>query len=101
MLQLFSQSDAVNEYLSIEPNEKFPQGFIAVWEIYTKEPQENNSFRFNYLLYTFTLTVDVDVKEKAIHLKTKNFSRSARVPEGEKIFDPRCSQVKIGKLADL
>lgn len=101
MLQLFPQSDVVNEYLSIEPNEKFSQGFIAVWKMYTKEPKENNSFKFNYSLYTFTLTVDVDEKEKAVHLKTKNFSRTARVPEGEKVFDPWYSQVKIGKLADL
>ncbi len=101
MLDLFPQSGEVNQNLSIEMNDKFPQGFTAVWKMYTKEPQENNSFRFNYFLYTFTLTVDVDIKEKAVHLKTKNFSKSARVPEGEKVFDPWYSQVKIGKLADL
>ncbi len=101
MLDLFPQSGEVNQNLSIEMNDKFPQGFTAVWKMYTKEPQENNSFRFNFFLYTFTLTVDVDVKEKAVHLKTKNFSKSARVPEGEMVFDPWYSQVKIGELADL
>jgi len=48
ILNLFPQSGEVNQYLSIETNDKFPRGFTAAWKMYTKEPQENNSFRFNF-----------------------------------------------------
>ena len=101
MLDFIPKSGTVNQDLSIETNEKYPQGFSAVWKMYTKEPKENNSFKFNYSLSTFTLNVNVDVQERAVYLKTKNFSKTTRVPEGEKVYDIWYGQVKIGELADL
>ncbi len=101
LLQLLPQKGNINQHLSIELNEKFPLGFVAVWEMYTKEHQENNSFKFDYFLFTFTLSVDIDPQEKVVHLKTKEFSKSVRVPEGEQVYSPWYGQVRIGNWEDV
>ena len=101
LLQLFPQKGEVNPQLAIEPNEKYPFGFVATWKMYTKERQENNSFKFDYFQFTFTVDVDIDPKEKIVHLKAKEFSKSARVPDGEPVYEPWYGQVRIGQWEDV
>lgn len=101
LLELLPIEGEVNNCLTIATNEKFPAGFLAIWKMYAKERQEDNSFRFNYVQVTYTFNVDVDPSERAVHLKARNFMKSARIPEGEKVYYPWYSQVKIGKLSDL
>ncbi len=48
-----------------------------------------------------TVNVDIDLNEKAVHFKEKHFMKSARVPEGEPVFDPWYSAVRIGELASI
>ncbi len=100
LLVFLPQKDGINDCLTIEANENFPQGFLAVWKIYAKERQEDSS-RYRYVQVIYTFNVDIDPSEKAVHLKAKSMIKTARIPEGEKIYYPWYSQVKIGKLEDL
>ncbi len=101
LLELFPKEGEVNCHLTIELNEKFPQGFLAVWKFYTRQRKENNSFKYDHFQVTHTINVDIDLNEKAVHFKEKHFMKSARVPEGEPVFDPWYSAVRIGELASI
>ena len=100
ILEFFPSEGEVNPFLTIEKNEKSPDGFLAVWKFYSRERDiENNNYY--KCLVTHTVRVDIDPQKKAVTLKNKHFTRSARVPRGETIYDPWHKQVKIGKLPDL
>jgi hypothetical protein len=51
LLALFPSDGPVNEHLSIEENEKSPDGFSAVWQMYIKEILQlfsNPRYRYRY-----------------------------------------------------
>ena len=100
LLAFFPSQGEVNPFLSIEPNKKSPQGFSAVWKFYSRESDMDNMGKVKCQV-THTIAVDIDPDEKFVRFHTKHFTKTARIPRGEMIYEPWHRQVKIGKLADL
>ena len=98
---LFPSEGEVNAHLSIEKNEKSPEGFNAVWRMYIKESDAEDTFRYHYYMLTHKLSVDIDPQEKAVRFKISQNKKSARVAQGETVYDPWYGQVKVGELQDL
>lgn len=100
LLELLPSQGEVNQFLSIEPNKKSPDGFSAVWQFYSRE-QDMDNMGYMKCQITHSINVNIDPNEKSVRFKTRHFAKSARIPKGEMIYEPWHRQVKIGKLADL
>lgn len=101
LLELFPSEGDVNAHLDIEKNESSSEGFNAVWRMYIKESDSEDAFRYHYYMLTHTLSVDIDPSEHAVRFKVSQNRKSARVPQGEQVYDPWYAQVKVGKLDEL
>lgn len=100
LLELFPSEGEVNSFLTIEANKKSQDGFSAVWKFYSKESDMDN-MGYKKCQVTHTVNVEIDPAEKAVHLKSKHFSKTTRIPKGETIHFPWQKYVNIGKLPDL
>ncbi len=101
LLALLPSQGEVNKHLKIETHDKFPEGFKAVWQMYIKEQDDEDSFKYHTSLLTHTLSAEIDPKEKSARFKVSQNKKSARVPEGEPVYDPWYGQVKAGPLEEL
>jgi hypothetical protein len=101
LLALLPSQGEVNKHLRIEKHDKFPEGFNAVWQMYVKERDPDDSFRYHTNQLTLTLSAEIDPGEKSVRFKVGQKQKSARVPQGETLYDPWYGQVKVGKLEDL
>ena len=100
LLELFPKAGEINRHLEIEPNEKFPQGFKAVWRFFTLETDSEDDSTYPFAM-TYTMQVNIKPEEKAVFLKTSQSGKTARVPEGEEIYDNWYSQVRVGTLEEV
>ncbi|MDK2981737.1 MAG: hypothetical protein PWQ55_2084 [Chloroflexota bacterium] len=101
LLALFPSDGPINEHLTIEKNENSPEGFSAVWQMYIKEKDEENSRKFYNFSMTHSILVDIHPEDTSVHIKITNKKKSAKPPEGETVYYPWYRQVKVGKMDDL
>ena len=96
LLAYFPQEAGINEFLTFESDEKVHDGFKAVWEYFMRD-RDDEGMRRNYLL-KYSVFVDIRDDEKAVYFKNRRFTRTKRVPKGEKLFDPWYTGIGIGDL---
>lgn len=101
LLALFPSDGPVNEHLSIEENEKSPDGFSAVWQMYIKERDEENSGRYYNYFLTHAVDIDINPEDKSVHIKITQKKKSAKPPQGSTVYNPWYRQVKVGSLEEL
>ena len=101
LLALFPSAGVVNAYLKIEENEKSPEGFSAVWRLYIREEDEDNSRVFHTYLLTHSINIEIHREEKSVHIKISERRKSADPPEGTVVYKPWYRQVKVGSLDEL
>jgi len=101
LLELLPSHGEVNRHLKIEEHDKMPHGFKAIWEMYVKEWDQEDRFKFYTQLLTLTLSAEIDEGKKTVSFKISQKQKSTRAQEGEPLYDPWYGQVKVGKLEDL
>lgn len=96
LMAYFPQEEGINEFLTFESDEKVHEGFVAVWEYFMRD-QNDEGMWLNYLT-KFKVLVDIRPDEKAVYFKTRQTSRTKRIPKDTKVFQPWYTAIGIGDL---